>query len=409
MKLIIFYLLLLTPSAFYAQDVQKIYIDPSKAYGGNVSDYFDSVEYIHLETTKESTVGDIYQMIVTDSSYVIADLDTKSIFFFSLDGKFIKRIPDQYSIFYDQSNNQIVTLKFSGDKTKLYLSYSYLSGKKKQHDAIVDIKNADLPMIRFFMTPLENDYFLSLNQHIFNDKKISPSDTCFYLSVYKNDSLYKQLVPVPKNILRATQKISGYVPLPRVVEKGTFYFSTPFDFNLYKLNKDTAVRLYQLVFPSNRSLPKNIIESVNDKLLDSVKNKIYTSRTMIMNIENIFFSGSKLFFKLRIPSSVLAYNTSVNEYQYNFAYDTISKKLVSVDRLTPDNISAFLPIMGETSKTRGMVPFKNHLYSYLSSLVLFTAKEATKSKNPQYPLVLQQYFKTQNRKSNPVIVKMKLK
>ncbi|MFV0604984.1 MAG: 6-bladed beta-propeller [Niabella sp.] len=75
-----------------AQDVPKIRIDPAKAYGGTVSKYFSDVEYIPLETTKESLFGDVNELKITDSSIIITDIDTKSLLIFSKTGRFLKRI-----------------------------------------------------------------------------------------------------------------------------------------------------------------------------------------------------------------------------------------------------------------------------------------------------------------------------
>ncbi|GAB3425290.1 6-bladed beta-propeller [Niabella aquatica] len=405
--LLVLFICVITRTA--AQQVPVIRIDPGQAYGGTVSEYFSDVEYIPLETTKESLFGDIYDMIVTDSSYVISDLDTKTIFFFSLNGKLLNKIRGQIFISHDLSENRIVSFKFSEDQTKLYLTYLSLSGRKILPDVQVDLKGNSMPVPKFLTTPLGDDYFLVLNNCISDGKENRIPENCDFFSIYKNDSLYRKLIPVKENVLKATKKLSGYVSLPKITEGGDFYFSSPLDFNIYRVNKDTAVAIYRLVFPGDRVLAKNIVESDNDKFLDSIKVKVYTDRKLILNIENIFFSGSKFFFKLRVPSSVVAYNTSINEYQYNFIYDTVSKKLVSLDRLTPDKMSSFLPVMGEKSKMRGFIPFQKHLYSYMSSLVLFTAKEKTESRNPIYPTVLQEYFKTQSRKSNPVIVRMKLR
>ena len=77
-------------SFLYSQTVQKIRINPDQAYGGPVSDYFENIEYIPLETTKESLFGDVSEMVVTHDSYVIFDWDTKSVLFFKKeDGKFL--------------------------------------------------------------------------------------------------------------------------------------------------------------------------------------------------------------------------------------------------------------------------------------------------------------------------------
>lgn len=52
----------------YAQQVRKLRIDPKQAYGGHVSEYCEDVEYIPLETTKESLFGNINSLIITDTS-----------------------------------------------------------------------------------------------------------------------------------------------------------------------------------------------------------------------------------------------------------------------------------------------------------------------------------------------------
>lgn len=110
---------------------------------------------------------------------------------------------------------------------------------------------------------------------------------------------------------------------------------------------------------------------------------------------------------LTIPVRVL----SVSTQQYNFIYDTLSTKLISMERLVPDVHNYFLPILGNGSMIvfDGLYFHKGAYYTPISSLEMFAANVSTKSKNPQYPEVLKQYFKTQTRKSNPVIVRMKLK
>jgi len=407
--------MLLSFPLLQAQELTRLRIDPSKAYGGVVSEYFDEIEYIPLETSKQSTFGDINDLIITDSSFVISDLDTRAIYFFSLKGRFITKVDGQLFIIHDQSKNQIVSFKISSDQSKIYFNYFSLLGKKMQQEAVIDLKGVNSlndggeVRLKAFSKPLGDDYFLYTHS-IFNEDNNAHATSAYLYSIYKNDSLYKNVVPVNENVLEATRKLaSGYAGLPKVVKDGTFYITTPLDFNLYKVSKDTVVGICQLVFPADRVLSKSIIESTNKKLLDSIKASIYTNRKVILNTENVFFWGSKLFYKIRTPSSIISFNNSANEYQYNFIYDTVSKKLSSLDRITPNGQSFFLPIMGETSKMRGIIPYQKYLYSYLSSMVLFKYKENTQSKNPQYPPVLQEYFRTQSRKSNPVIVRMKLK
>lgn len=393
-----------------AQEVPRLRIDPAHAYGGNVSEYFETVEYIPLETTKESLFGDVYEIVVTDSSYVISDIDTRSIYFFSHSGKFITKVKNLIWFFHERVKNQIVVGKFDDDPAKEEFIYYSLQGKKlKSRPMKID---SNRPADFFEMehsTPLGNDYFLNCNSCDVTDPANKNRLPCYFLSIYKNNQLHKQLIPAVEEFSTAISRIWGSVTPPTDVQNGSFYVSTPLDYRVFKVNKDTAIQLFQFIFPQNRVLPKEVIESNDVNYIDSLQDAGLRKETLILNLVNISLTGSKLFFKILPGSYRITFNNSINEYQYNFVYDTSSQKLISFDRMTPDSLSSFLPIMSEGSKHKGLLRNNEHLYGYISSLALFASKEATQNKNPQYPPVLQQYFKTQNRKSNPVIVKMKLK
>lgn len=81
-----------------------------------------------------------------------------------------------------------------------------------------------------------------------------------------------------------------------------------------------------------------------------------------------------------------------------------------MERITPDAKSNYLPLIGGNYiSMKGLVYHDGYFYGNVPSLHLFAAKENTKEKNPKYPPVLEKYFKTEDRKSNPVIVQMKLR
>jgi len=66
----ILFSLVLFANSTKAQSPQKIRIIPKQAYGGPVSKFFDSIEYVPLETNKESLFGDINRLTITDESYI---------------------------------------------------------------------------------------------------------------------------------------------------------------------------------------------------------------------------------------------------------------------------------------------------------------------------------------------------
>ena len=132
-------------------------------------------------------------------------------------------------------------------------------------------------------------------------------------------------------------------------------------------------------------------------------------KNLVESVNNISFYQSRILFTLRKPIRILPGGSNSVSFPLNYMYDTTDKQLTAFERISPDEKSNYLPIMDGFSSSSGMNLHKNILYSSVSSLQMFAAKAATASKNPVYPPVLQQYFATQNRKSNPVIVRMQLK
>ena len=92
-------LILLSPLLSLAQigkidssAVVTLRIDPQSARGAAVSQIFDEVKFIPLETTKESLFGNIAQFKVVNNNFIIYDYDTKAILLFNDEGKFLTKI-----------------------------------------------------------------------------------------------------------------------------------------------------------------------------------------------------------------------------------------------------------------------------------------------------------------------------
>jgi len=80
-------------SEIQAQKNITLRIDPDNARGGTASQIFDSLEFIPLETTKESLLGSIDQLEIVDSFFIILDMrGSHSILIFNRNGKFHARI-----------------------------------------------------------------------------------------------------------------------------------------------------------------------------------------------------------------------------------------------------------------------------------------------------------------------------
>jgi hypothetical protein len=415
-KVILIFFFIIFSKFSFAQDVPKLRIDPAQAYGGTVSEYFDSVEYIPLETTKESLFGDVFQLLVTDSSIVVYDLDTKYVLFFTLSGKYITKIKENWPpiISYDKVKQRLkvisTDLGTNGQKAKkLNSAYYSCTGRKINEKPPISSMKIDENATLF---PMQSDFYLSARGCDFPKGELPKDSVIHLINIYHGDSLYKSKFPVNQKDDPCFCSVLGgwadITPIPN--DPNAFYASLPSEYAIYKVTTDTTIKLYQLVLPANRSVPKNLLASKNQVYLDSFRHGRGIAQTVIRGIKNVYISNQLLMFKLDPFGVPLFQNSSESDYQYNFIYNIRSGRLVSLERITSDAKNYFLPLAGSFQFALfGLQYINNNFYTCVSSLKMFTEKDKNKSRNPQYPPVLQEYFKTQNRKSNPVIVKMKLK
>jgi len=415
-KYLLYVIAIITANISIAQEVPKFRIDPAQAYGGTVSEYFNNVEYIPLETTKESLFGDVFQLLVTDSSIVVYDLDTKYVLFFTLSGKYISKINENWPpvISYDKVKQRLKVMSTvigTNEQHAKMVNSAYYSctGTKINEKPAISLMKIDDNATLF---PMQNDLYLAARSCYFPKGKL-PQDSVIYLAdIYHGDSVYRSVFPFnQKNNPCFCSVLGGQANITPVPDDpDAFYASLPSEYAIYKVNADTTIKLYQLVLPANCSVPKNLLASNNQVYLDSFRNGRGIPQRVIKGIKNVYLSNQLLMFKLDPFGVPLFNNSSEIEYQYNFIYNTGSGRLVSLERITPDAKNYFLPLARSFQFALFGLQYANgNFYTCVSSLDMFSARENTESKNPQYPPVLQEYFSTQNRKSNPVIVKMKLK
>lgn len=389
-----------------AQDVPNYRIIPSQAYSGAVSEYFDSVEYIPLETTKESTFGEARNIIVTDSSIVVYDYDARTCLFFTSDGKFIRKIVEgayAYSrIYFDQPKKQVVLITDDYATDRQYISYYSETG------IIVDkfqMRVVSTSGIKLEIVPIGSGYFASgTNFHLWPDKQ--PVDSSFELiKIYRGQTLHKSLIPYNQQFHLAASILVGFIEASGFVENKAFHIGTPLEHEIYKITKDTAVKICKLVFPLDYSFTQEVIKSQDRKALEEMNRAISTDMQKVLFVNNILFRNNILFFKVNTKALRSSSRPEAGAKR-NFIYNIKTGQLVSMERIRPDTKSYFLPVTGTIFE---FTYFNGSFYTQIASSKMFTEKKKGKSRNPQYPPVLQEYFKTQNRKSNPVIIKMRLK
>ncbi|HQW15880.1 MAG TPA: 6-bladed beta-propeller [Niabella sp.] len=417
MKTVLLIFFLLSSLIVFSQSTVPVYrVSPFQTKGGNISTFFSDFEYVPLETKPESLFGDIQKLIVTDSSFIIRDRDTKSILFFNHQGKFLKRIKSsggaQPYFKYDEKNKvvKITYIKDSDiDKEPLTVHFYNFSTGGNVIDTTNEPIATEIQRVKINLSP---DYSFTPISCTYK-METGPKDTTIYLiNILKGDSLFKRLIPYNQKEKMAFCYFARKMwenPDNYTVIDGQTYAATPVENYVYKLTKDSAVKICEIVFPKNASISKEILKLRDVRSIDSAL-KVPTPAGTIYGISNIFFKGPKLFFK-GVANGYLSNISASSPQVYNFIYDTISHKAVAIERLTSDAATFYLPAFDPRDglMIKGLIYSRDNFYSYVSSLDMFNARNATKHRNPQYPPALQQYFKTQNRKSNPVIVRMKLK
>jgi len=407
--------LLLPALNISAQHLPKIRIDPAQAYGGTVSEYFEKLEYIPLETTKASIFGDVERLIITDSSFIIVDRDTKSVLFFSRDGRFLSRQKcssdafPRISYFKDKGIVDIYCVNSLGaiksDKENKPAVWTFTSTGVQVTDNKIHM---GINYKAALMMPLEKDFFLSFRTCALYANENSKDTLVSLADVYRHDTLYKSIVMCNPMDEFAFCTLGGSLSTSNVIDNNEIFVSKQLSHIVYKLNKDTAMKVFQLVLPANRSIPSDIFTYTSRKKLDTIQKMIWQNPNIVTHISNIHFIGNKMFLKLnsfRYPSI----ESSEAVYQYNLIYDTVTKKIVSLERMSSDSKNHYLPISGRRAVQNGLDYHDGYFFTAISSLQMFNSRASTKGKKPQYPDALQKYFKTQNKKSNPVIVMMSFK
>lgn len=400
-------------SMSYSQGVEVLRIDPSRAYGSAVSEYFDNIEYIPLETTKESLFGYVSELIVTDSSIVVYDYDTKSVLFFTLNGKFLKKVSRRGNLipnyaFLDFSTKKVVILDASPSGNAKEMAFYNLNGTYSGSQPLIkEIKDKMLRAIY-----LDRDLYAIYNRPYEKGDSFKGEDSVFYYINLASSSGVKNLIPYARSSNLAMLKLTAERPWFRnpPIQNGAFYFSTPLDNQVFRIAKDSAVKMFQFVFPAAYQVDRQLFKIKDESKIDSILKKgNWFKDNSILNVSNIIVLKDRIMFKTETGSFGF-YGADGNVVNRNFIYHTSSGRLTALERITPDSSTFYLDfIEPQTISFKGVTYKNDYLYTHISSLKMFAAWESTRAKNPQYPAILQEYFKTQNRKSNPVIVKMKLK
>jgi len=399
-----------------AQKPVTIRVDPANASGESSSHIFDQIDFIPLESTKRSLFGQIDKLLVTKDYFIILDnTSTFSIFIFNRDGSFHAKISNQNSAIlpyfsYEKEKNRLLIFFLNQsaippqvmasamnnplEVLKLYSKYAFaryfdmngrLLNEKASSTAIAD--NFETARLSPYITA--TSFFLA-------DKRL-PDSTGYQLSIMKNGRSYKSWFPYNTNKdMARCGRAAGGGGFSQADNDSSFYFTRPLDYVIYKVTGDSVQPLYQFIFPLKNTIPETYFTDTFNTEKDR---------------EAYFLKNPDL---IKIISDVYAFNKTilfkVSSVRDVFIYGLRSGNLFSLNRLAPDIATSWLPLFGDRYNIKQIeAKEKEYVYISLSSYEMFKAKEIAGDKHLSYPKVLDAYFKSQTRKSNPVIIQLKPK
>lgn len=402
--------LMLFACKIYAQEAKTdssgmltLRIDPQYAHGANISQVFDEVNFIPLETTKESLFGSIAELKFVKNQFIIHDNDTRAILIFTKEGKFKVKIDaskmvgddgDQsktalygYTIVEDNKDSVIVI--YSG-KYNFFFDFNGKQIKKllrKDFKYNRDYKFADKE------TVVRPDFVQKKGKDSTNYEFaiLGKKDTLAYfpysLTRYQNDDIWD------------SAKFYDY-------EVGNeFFFLNNYGSNIYKITPYRFSLAYRIIFPAVNTLPQDFRS--NPVYLKKRGEYFKNNPKVFFSLNNTYQIGDNLYMQMR------SYSPS-NEAKQAIIYNLKTTDVTSLQDLEPDSLSSFLPVtdLGASYEflNKGFLLFKNgYFYTSYSSLAMFKFKEQLGDKHKQFSPLMTAYFKTQDRKSNPVIIQLKPK
>jgi len=392
-------------AAFIGASAQATNIDTSKAEtlrldlksasGISVSKIFDEVKFIPLETIAQSLFGEISQLEVAKDCYIISDQDTRSILIFNLNGSFRTRIklekpvvqafPIEFKLIENSKNPYLQVLNGS-----YQITYD-LNGKLIKK---VDAKSVDDGKTTF--------YFLAESITVKSNYEVN--NNYYEIALLKDGIVIGSYFPHEKDYTRHDQYMSSGANLTSSSFQNVFY-KRPYDYGIYRITPNGMSLDYKLIFPSEYSVPNDFLS--NKEFVNKRIDFLQKNRKVFYGLKNVYKSGSNLFFS----GASLDLSKS---HKRDFIFNLKTRNLISIQDIEPDILSSYLPITNLTLNPdfafHGFHLYKNdYLYNSIPSIDMMALKTQSPNKDFQYNDVLTTYFKTQNKKSNPVLVVLKPK
>lgn len=386
--------------------MRTLRIDPQAARGAKVSQLFDEVTFIPLETNKESIFGRINTLKVIKGYYLVFDYNTKSVLIFYENGKYKTKI------------NASKIAQEKGDKSKTDF-YGFISEEVSKQTLIKIF--TEKYCYYFDLDGKQVNKVLTKNASYNTDVKFGDSSTTVRLNYrYKKgqDSTYYEF-----GVVHNKKDSVGYFPFPlkryetdefwssgsRFTQFGVpneMFFVNYYEYNIYKIAPSKVSLAFRVIFPANNSLPQDF--KTNPIYVKKRGEYFQKNPRVFFGIGDTYLFGNNLYLKM-------ANYGFEPDLKKALIYNLKTGEIISISDIEPDERSSFLPI---TDASGNFYDFRNYgfhlyqdgyLYTSYSSLAMFAFKEQLSDKYNSFSQEMTEYFKAQSKTSNPVLIRLKPK
>lgn len=394
----------LAMSSANTQTGTTLRIDPKYAVGGTASQFFDEINYIPLESKKESTFGSAQRLQVSRRYFAFFDYSTKSVFVFEKNGKFkgsINSLPMHGNI----DAVAMSLFNFVLDKTSENIFIVYDKGDKKHSKrlAVFDGSGKLLQSRQLNETFYElgcSFAFLGGGRAVFSsgnyyDKNLSSH----YLFVVKNfDSVIGKILPKQQND-PLNKSWHDQLDQQSFSGEGSIWYRL-YDKTVYYITAEGTQSSFKFILPAAMTLDSTFYgdESVL-KTEQSVDIYLQKHQKCISYLSTLQKTKSMFGF------SFVKYNYTLPSDAYMYSLSTGT--LYGNTKIIPDSLCYSLPLFN-ASEISGMDD--GYIYLFIPAFSMFVTADANKDQSWKSNSVLSAYFaNAQNRKGNSVLVQLKLK
>lgn len=377
-----------------------MHINPRNVKDITVSEVFEEVNFIPLETTKESKIKNIDVLRITKNNLVVYDLAQSSFLIFDKKGKFINKITEER-----------IKKDWAG-KLRNFTGFGYSIEGEDGAEVINIWTNAFIVVYDAngnFLRRLDRKKFdedrkkiPKVSEYDYKRNWVDEDSTRYDFVLFKNDKVFSKYFPS----LPVNGKYSTHYPGPGKSQSDlskNYFMTKPYSYEIYKVSPPKVSLAYKMIFPEAMSMPEDFID--NPKHYVAIKGVRYVDRKYIQGISNIRLFGDQLFFRIE---SYIRPLLQTNAMVYNHKTGEVS----SINKIIPDEKSFHLPITDDYHDYEFLnFGFReaddDYLYTICSSSVMFSYIQDYIDKNTVHNDVITNYYKDQMPDSNPVIIQLK--